>query len=88
MTGEIRQVAGAEKILKEAARLGFKQAMVPKAALKLYKESKNGKNGFGNDQLKVTGIELLLEAFNTIIPNWQKDLQNTKRSGKESSALK
>ena len=30
LTGEVRQVAGSVKSLKEAAKLGFKQAIIPK----------------------------------------------------------
>ncbi len=84
LTGELRQVSGADKILKEAAKLGFKQIILPKANLKGNSGSLNGKDTSDKNKIKAIGIEFLQEAFNSIMPDWQNDLRNTKRNAKES----
>jgi DNA repair protein RadA/Sms len=75
LTGEIRQVAGIDKILKEAARLGFRKAIVPKTNTKLSptKETKSG------SKLDMMSFQFLQEAFNQIIPGWQNDLKALRR---------
>jgi DNA repair protein RadA/Sms len=59
LSGEVRPVASLVQRLKEAAALGFKKALVPKANLPL-----EGKF----DQLEVVGVEYLVEALNTVMP--------------------
>ena len=64
LTGEIRQVAGTDKILKEATKLGFSQAIVPKANTQnKIKETKS-------DKLKIDSFKFLQDVFNQIIPQW------------------
>jgi predicted ATP-dependent serine protease len=88
LTGELRQVSGADKILKEASRLGFKQIIIPKANLRTGSLSANGKETADKNKLKITSVGFLQEVFNEIIPNWQKDLQAIKRSNREPDSNK
>ncbi len=78
LTGEIRQVSESEKIIKEATKLGFRQVIAPKTRRKA--NSTNGKENA--NKIKISEVEFIKEAFNLIIPDWQKDLQNTRRSTK------
>jgi DNA repair protein RadA/Sms len=59
LTGEVRPVAGLERQLKEAARLGFRRALVPKSNLPLASKI---------DALQVSGIEYLVEALESAMP--------------------
>lgn len=59
LTGEVRPVALLNEKLKEAARLGFKRAIVPKSGLI---------KGTSFDQLKVIGVESLAEALTLAMP--------------------
>ncbi len=59
LTGEVRPVAGLERQVKEAARLGFRRALVPKCNLPLSAKI---------DQIEVIGIEYLVEALTVVMP--------------------
>lgn len=59
LTGEVRPVALLNEKLKEAARLGFKRAIVPKSALI---------KGASYNQLKVVGVESLAETLALAMP--------------------
>jgi DNA repair protein RadA/Sms len=63
LTGEVRPVADLKKRLKEAAKLGFKKAVVPKANL--------GKEKF--KELEVIGVESLMDALKVVIPSYDFD---------------
>jgi len=68
LTGEIRPVAGLAKILKEASRLGFKQAVIPTSNLK---ESAGENINLSASKLEINGVESLQEALNKIIVEQQ-----------------
>jgi len=38
LTGEVRRISGADKIIKEAEKLGFKKCIIPENNKKLLKE--------------------------------------------------
>lgn len=59
LTGEVRAVPSLSQRLKEASRLGFKKAIVPKANLPLPEES---------DLIKVIGVESLADALGITMP--------------------
>ena len=79
LTGEIRQVAGIDKILKEAGKLGFKTAVVPK----LTNQNKTAKQLKNNESLKIMDFDSLQEAFNSILPDWRNDLKASKNPEKK-----
>lgn len=81
LTGEIRPVAGLAKILKEANRLGFRQAIIPKSNLK---ELASEKTNLVTSQLKINPVESLQEALNKIISGWQPDLGRRMKNKSES----
>ena len=83
LTGEIRQVAGIDKILKEAGRLGFKQAAIPKANAN--SKSTQDKEIKSTNKLKTTGFQFLQDVFNQIIPGWQNDLKAIKYPDKNTN---
>ncbi len=84
LTGEIRPVVGIDKILKEAARLGFRLAIVPKVNTnaKTY-QAKDLKSA---DKMKIIGFQFLQDVFNQIIPDWQNNLKELKRPEKITNA--
>lgn len=59
LTGEVRAVPSLSQRLKEASRLGFKRAIVPKANLPLPEEG---------DLIKVMGVESLADALGVTMP--------------------
>lgn len=59
LSGEIRPVAQLERRLREAAKMGFRTAVVPAANLPL-----SGKF----DQLEVVGVEYVVEALTAVMP--------------------
>jgi DNA repair protein RadA/Sms len=59
LTGEVRPVVALGQRLKEAAKLGFRRAIVPKGNLPL---------DIRLDNMEVTGVELLSEALTLAIP--------------------
>jgi DNA repair protein RadA/Sms len=59
LSGEIRPVSQLERRLREAARMGFRKAVVPAANLPI-----SGKF----DQLEVVGVEYLVEALTAVMP--------------------
>jgi DNA repair protein RadA/Sms len=59
LTGEVRPVVMLEHRVKEAARLGFKRAIVPKCNLPINIRSK---------QMEVIGVETLTEALLIAMP--------------------
>lgn len=59
LTGEVRPVSGLEQQVREAARLGFKRALVPKCNLPLSARF---------DQIELIGIEYLVEALALVMP--------------------
>jgi DNA repair protein RadA/Sms len=71
LTGEIRSVGRLPKILKEASRLGFKQAIIPKSNLK---ESASEKINLAASKLEIIGVASLQEALHKINSNKQKDV--------------
>jgi DNA repair protein RadA/Sms len=59
LTGEVRPVVALPQRLKEAAKLGFRKAIVPKGNLPL---------DVRLDNIEVVGVELLSEALSAAIP--------------------
>lgn len=59
LTGEVRPVAGLERHLKEACRLGFAKALVPAGNLPLTAKI---------DQMEIIGIEYLVDALTAVMP--------------------
>lgn len=59
LSGEIRPVSQLERRLREAARMGFRKAVVPSANLPLTTKF---------DQLEVIGVEYLVEALTAAMP--------------------
>ncbi len=59
LSGEIRPVSQIERRLREAARMGFRKAVVPAANLPLDAKF---------DQLDVVGVEYLVEALSAVMP--------------------
>ena len=59
LTGEVRPVPFLAQRLKEASRLGFRRALVPKANLPA---------GDGSDLIKVVGVESLADALTIAMP--------------------
>jgi len=59
LTGEVRPVGSLERRVKEASRLGFRRALVPKSNLPLSTRL---------DHLELVGIEYLLEALELVMP--------------------
>ncbi|MGD9682843.1 MAG: DNA repair protein RadA [Candidatus Obscuribacterales bacterium] len=59
LTGEVRSVTGLDRRVREARRLGFTRAIVPRSALKLEKKA-----GF-----EIVEVESVSEALATAIPN-------------------
>lgn len=62
LTGEVRPVVSLERRLKEAARMGFRHAIVPSGNLPM---------GQVVDQMEVVGVEFLIEALEAAIPGYQ-----------------
>jgi len=60
LTGEIRPVLNLGQRLKEASRLGFKKALVPKASLPLNSAPKG---------MEIIGVETISEALQKAMPN-------------------
>lgn len=77
LSGEIRPVSSIERRLREAARMGFKKALVPKANLPL-----EGKF----DSLEVLGVEYLVEALQTVMPDLDGRGPRTKAGYPEAPA--
>lgn len=78
LTGEVRAVPQLEKRLKEAAKLGFKRAIVPRANLGQMTAPAG---------LEVVGVELLVEALKAAIPDFdQKRGSNAGTPAKASNA--
>lgn len=77
LTGEVRPVVSLGQRLKEAARLGFRRAIVPKGNLPLEMKL---------DNIEVIGVELLSEALNLAIPNANFPLAYGGGAKKDSSA--
>ena len=73
MTGEIRAVVSLEQRLKEAAKLGFHKALVPKANLPL--ESKI-------ESMEVIGVESLLDALTLAMPGADLGVKSAQRESK------
>ncbi|MDD3013158.1 MAG: DNA repair protein RadA [Candidatus Gastranaerophilales bacterium] len=65
LSGEIRSVRQLELRINEAAKLGFKKAIVPKASLPLKNSPK---------EIKIIGVSRLIEAIASSIP--VKEMQN------------
>jgi DNA repair protein RadA/Sms len=59
LSGEVRQVTGLERRLKEAARLGFTRALIPKSAV-----AQIG----AIDGMKIIGVEYLVDALAAAMP--------------------
>jgi DNA repair protein RadA/Sms len=59
LSGEIRPVSQIERRLREAAKMGFRKAVVPAANLPLSTKF---------DQLEVVGVEYLVEALTAVMP--------------------
>jgi DNA repair protein RadA/Sms len=59
LTGEVRPIAGLERRLREAARMGFRSAIVPKGNLPLSSLV---------DNIEIKGVEFLIEALETVMP--------------------
>jgi len=59
LTGEVRPVVMLERRVKEAARLGFRKAIVPKCNLPI---------NIGSKQMEVVGVETLSEALLIAMP--------------------
>lgn len=59
LTGELRPVASLSQRLKEAQKLGFRKAIVPKGNLPLE---------VNVDQIEVVGVEFLKEALSLVMP--------------------
>ncbi len=76
LTGEIRPVVGLERRIKEAARLGFKKAVVPQYNLPIELKSKT---------LEVIGVETLSEVLNLAIPGADSDLKSRRMKEDEES---
>jgi DNA repair protein RadA/Sms len=84
LTGEIRQVVGIDKILKEAGRLGFRMAIVPKANTNT--KTNSSKETKSPDTMKIIGFQFLQDVFNQIIPGWQNDLKALRRPEKSGTS--
>ena len=78
LTGEVRPVVALGQRLKEAARLGFRRAIVPKGNLPL---------DIRIPDMEIVGVELLSEALNLAIPGCTFPISMAKkeRAGAESS---
>lgn len=63
LSGEIRPVSQIERRLREAAKMGFRKAIVPAANLPLSVKF---------DQLEVVGVEYLTEALTAIMPGLER----------------
>lgn len=59
LTGEVRPVGSIERRLKEAQRMGFKKALVPKANLPI---------AINGCLLEIISVEFLLEALKVVMP--------------------
>jgi len=74
LTGEVRPVVAVERRRKEAARLGFKRAVVPQCNLPVELKAKN---------LEIAGVETLTEALQMAMPG--ADLTSKPESGEKKS---
>jgi DNA repair protein RadA/Sms len=83
LTGEVRPVVNLGQRLKEAAKLGFRRAIVPKGNLPLDLRVEN---------IDVVGVELLAEALNLAVPggsfpmSYAKKTDGAGESGKSGRA--
>ncbi len=77
LTGEVRPVPALERQLKEAARLGFKRALVPKSNLAGLEPI---------DHFDVIGIEYLVEALQTVMPG-ESFTDRAPKEGRVSAAV-
>ena len=73
LTGEIRAVVSLEQRLKEAAKLGFHKALVPKANLPLESKIEN---------MEVIGVESLLDALTLAMPGADLGIKPAQRDSK------
>lgn len=73
LTGEIRAVVSLEQRLKEAAKMGFRKALVPKANLPLENKIEN---------MDVIGVDSLLEALTISIPGAELGVKPSSREAK------
>ncbi|HEY9787089.1 MAG TPA: DNA repair protein RadA, partial [Candidatus Obscuribacterales bacterium] len=76
LTGEVRPVKSVTQRLKEAARLGFKRAVVPRGCLPL---------DTNVDGMEVLGVESLLEALMAAIPGLELSARGSIKSSGTSS---
>jgi DNA repair protein RadA/Sms len=77
LTGEVRPVVALSQRLKEAAKLGFTKAIVPKGNLPLEVKI---------DNMEIIGVELLSEALSKAIPGVNFPLNASKKSQPASTA--
>jgi DNA repair protein RadA/Sms len=76
LTGEVRPVVSLTKRLKEAAKLGFRRAIVPKGNLPIDAKI----------DMEVIGVELLTEALSLAIPGSQFPVQAVVRAADKTEA--
>lgn len=76
LTGEIRAVVSLEQRLKEAAKLGFHKALVPKCNLPLSGKIEN---------MEVIGVDSLIDALTHSIPGAELGVKSNAREAKSSA---
>lgn len=70
LSGEIRPVAALERRLREAARMGFRKALVPAANLPLSSPV---------DQLELIGVEYLVDALSNVVSGFKPGKSSSSR---------
>ncbi|MBZ0187681.1 MAG: hypothetical protein K8F91_15650, partial [Candidatus Obscuribacterales bacterium] len=84
LTGEVRSVVGLERRIKEARRLGFTRAIVPRSR---QKESSPSAKGFEVVEVETVGEALAIAMPNVDLRSKQEPYTNKKRPGKQSDNL-
>jgi len=82
LTGEIRPVSHLEAKLKEAAKLGFKRAIVPSASLPL-PGSKRIKTS--PESIKISQVQSIVEALRLIMPSCELTSSKAPQPGQLST---
>jgi DNA repair protein RadA/Sms len=76
LTGEVRPVPALERRLREAQRMGFKQALVPAANLPLSEPF---------DDMEIVGVEYLVDALSAVMPGLKLSGDTPGGSGREAA---